>query len=73
MADNLLQLNLLGDAEGIIKEMEKINDESLGKETALLKPLQEKLQRAKNQIPQTDIEPALEEIIEEVPNSGEEA
>jgi protein O-mannosyl-transferase len=41
---NLIQLNLLGDAENIIRIMESINSESGGSETALIEPLREQLQ-----------------------------
>lgn len=48
LVDNLLQLNLLGDAEYILSLMVDANTESHGTETALILPLQEKLTKAKS-------------------------
>lgn len=50
LAENLIDLNLLGDAEYIISLIEGINLEEGGKETAILLPLVDKLLLAKNQI-----------------------
>ncbi|MDG2175054.1 MAG: hypothetical protein P8M72_02800 [Gammaproteobacteria bacterium] len=46
LARNLIQLNLLGDAEYIIRIMENINNESGGSETVLIAPLREQLKIA---------------------------
>lgn len=53
LADNLLQLNLIGDAEVIIREIDTINTQSHGVETAMLVALQEKLRSAKVRVAQS--------------------
>jgi len=47
LVENLLQLNFLEDAEYILSLMNEANIKSRGTETALIKPLQDKLEKAK--------------------------
>ena len=47
LVENLLQVNLLQDAEYILSIMIEENAKSFGTETALIKPLQEKIEKAK--------------------------
>ena len=47
LAENLLQLNLIGDAEHIINIIADINEDSFGTESALVEPLQAKLAETK--------------------------
>ncbi len=61
LARNLIQLNLLGDAEEIIRILERINNESGGIETALITPLRRDLAEKVSE----------QELINEQSESGE--